>query len=166
MYEAIVLIPILDITLRTPLPKDLIKLRTAFSGVIPVITPCRTKSSAVSIAKYGLTAAAPYPIKRATWCTSLTSPASITSPTLVRVFSRIKWWCTAEVNKRDGMGASSASASRSDRTMMWAPSLMACETSVLISSRRSRRESPPSATKNKPRITCALKPGYSPSALT
>ena len=148
-----VLMPILDMTLRTPLPKDLIKLRTAFSGVIPVITPCRTKSSAVSIAKYGLTAAAPYPIRSATWCTSRTSPASTTSPTLVLVFSRIKWWCTAEVNRREGMGASSASASRSERTMIRAPSAIACDTSALISSNRARRESPPSATKNKPRIT-------------
>ena len=54
-------------TFRTPLPKDLIKLATAFSGVIPVMTPCLTKSSADSIARYGFIAAAPYPINRATW---------------------------------------------------------------------------------------------------
>ena len=59
--------PIFDITFNTPLPKDLIKFLTAFSGVIPVITPCLTKSSALSIAKYGLTAAAPKPINSATW---------------------------------------------------------------------------------------------------
>ena len=66
MYEAIVETPILDITFNTPLPSDLIKLRTAFSGVIPVITPCLTRSSALSIARYGLTAAAPKPINKAT----------------------------------------------------------------------------------------------------
>ena len=59
VYEAIVLIPILDITLRTPLPRLLMRFLTAFSGVIPVITPCNTKSSADSIARYGLTHAAP-----------------------------------------------------------------------------------------------------------
>jgi hypothetical protein len=59
VYEAMVLMPILDITFSTPLPKLLIKFLTAFSGVIPVITPCRTKSSADSIARYGLTHAAP-----------------------------------------------------------------------------------------------------------
>ena len=37
--EAIVLMPILDITFNTPLPKLLIKFLTAFSGVIPVMTP-------------------------------------------------------------------------------------------------------------------------------
>ena len=84
-------IPIFDITFRTPLPSDLIKLATAFSGVIPVITPWRTKSSADSIARYGLIAAAPNPTNSATWCTSRTSPDSTIKPTLVRVFSRIKW---------------------------------------------------------------------------
>jgi len=59
VYEAIVEIPIFDITLRTPLPKLLMRLATAFSGVMPVMTPCRTKSSALSIARYGLTAPAP-----------------------------------------------------------------------------------------------------------
>ena len=59
--------PILDITFKTPLPNDLIKFRTAFSGVMSVMTPCLTKSSAVSMARYGFTAAAPKPIKRATW---------------------------------------------------------------------------------------------------
>ena len=39
VYEAIVEMPIFDITFRTPLPSDLIKFATAFSGVIPVITP-------------------------------------------------------------------------------------------------------------------------------
>ena len=67
VYDAIVETPIFDITFRTPLPKDLIKFLTAFSGVIPEITPCRTKSSALSIARYGLTAAAPNPINNATW---------------------------------------------------------------------------------------------------
>ena len=52
-------IPIFDITLSTPLPSDLIKFLTAFSAVIPVITPWLTKSSADSIARYGLTAPAP-----------------------------------------------------------------------------------------------------------
>ena len=51
VYEAIVEIPIFDITFRTPLPKLLIRFATAFSGVIPVITPCSTRSSALSIAR-------------------------------------------------------------------------------------------------------------------
>ena len=51
VYEAIVLMPIFDITFKTPLPKLLIRFLTAFSGVIPVITPWSTRSSADSIAK-------------------------------------------------------------------------------------------------------------------
>ena len=39
VYEAMVLIPIFDITFKTPLPRLLIKFFTAFSGVIPVMTP-------------------------------------------------------------------------------------------------------------------------------
>ena len=66
VYEAMVEIPIFDITFRTPLPRDLIKFATAFSGVMPVITPWRTKSSADSIARYGLIAAAPKPTRSAT----------------------------------------------------------------------------------------------------
>ncbi len=39
------------------------------------------------------------------WCTSRASPASTTRPTIVRVFSRMRWWCTAEVSNNDGIGA-------------------------------------------------------------
>ena len=41
------------------------------------------------------------------WCTSRASPVSTTSPTCVRVFSRMRWWCTAEVSSSDGIGAHS-----------------------------------------------------------
>jgi hypothetical protein len=40
---------------------------------------------------------------------------------LVRVFSRTRWWCTAEVSSSDGIGARSKSESRSDSTMKRAP---------------------------------------------
>ena len=53
-------------------------------------------------------APAPKPSSRAKWCTSRASPVSTTRPTWVRVFSRIRWWWTAEVSSSDGMGASSA----------------------------------------------------------
>ncbi len=51
--------PILDMIFSTPLPSALIRFLTACSGVIPVIIPLRTRSSAVSIARYGLIADAP-----------------------------------------------------------------------------------------------------------
>ncbi len=52
--------PILDITFRTPLPSALIRLRIAFSGSRPSMkTPCATRSSTDSMARYGLMALAP-----------------------------------------------------------------------------------------------------------
>ena len=151
--------PIFDITFKTPLPKDLIKFLTAFSGVIPVITPWRTRSSALSIARYGFTAAAPKPINNATWWTSRTSPDSTTKPTLVRLFSRIKWWCTAAVNNKDGIGAFSASPSRSDKTIILAPSLIAFDTSARISINLFSNDAPAPAIGNKPLTTCEANPG-------
>ena len=46
------------------------------------------------------------PSSRQKWCTSRASPVSTMRPTWVRVFSRIRWWCTAAVNSSDGIGAS------------------------------------------------------------
>ena len=43
--------PILLMTFSTPLPRALTRLRTAFSGVIPVMTPRRAMSSTDSIAR-------------------------------------------------------------------------------------------------------------------
>ncbi len=51
--------PILDMTLSTPLPSALIRLRIAFSGVRSPSAPAAARSSTLSIARYGLTAAAP-----------------------------------------------------------------------------------------------------------
>ena len=48
-----------------------------------------------------------------------------TRPTLVRVFSRIRWWCTAPTSSSDGIGANTSSVLRSESTMMRAPSAMA-----------------------------------------
>jgi len=45
--------------LSTPLPRALMRLWTASSGVSPVSIPDRTRSSQVSIARYGFTAEAP-----------------------------------------------------------------------------------------------------------
>ncbi|OPZ51967.1 MAG: hypothetical protein BWY91_02511 [bacterium ADurb.BinA028] len=112
------------------------RLATAFSGVIPVSAPLRTMSSTDSIARYGLTAAAPKPMSRATWWTSRTSPASMSRPTWVRVFSRSKWWWTAEVSNSDGIGARSALESRSESTTKRTPREIAAETSAKICSIR------------------------------
>ena len=43
----------------------------------------------------------------------------------MRVFSRMRWWCTAPTSSSDGMGANTSSALRSESTMMRAPSAMA-----------------------------------------
>jgi hypothetical protein len=52
----------------------------------------------------------------------------------VRVFSRMRWWCTAEVSSSDGIGARSRSESRSDSTTNRAPLAIAVDTSAKISS--------------------------------
>src|SRR3712207_8855411 len=46
--------------------------------------------------------------------TTLFRSASTSSPTWVRVFSRMRWWCTALTSSSDGIGASSAVESRSE----------------------------------------------------
>ena len=102
-------------------------------------------SSMESRARYGLTAAAPKPMSSAMWWTSRASPVSITRPTLVRVFSRTRWWCTAAVSSSEGMGAHSAVALRSDRTIRLAPSAMASETRRRTSSMARRSASPPAS---------------------
>jgi hypothetical protein len=83
--------PIFDMIFRTPLPSPLMRFRVAFSGVTPVSMPLRTSSSQDSMARYGLTADAPYPMSSAMWCTSRTSPASTTMPTFMRVCRRMRW---------------------------------------------------------------------------
>ena len=110
------------------------------------------------------------------WCTSRASPVSTTSPTLVRAFSRTRWWCTAAVSSSEGMGAQSAVELRSDRTMMLAPSAMASDTRRRTTSMARRSASPPAAvgapacpasrTSKSPSIAKALKPGVSPCSLT
>ena len=65
---------------------------------------------------------------------------------MVRVFSRMRWWWTAEVSSSDGMGAKSRSASRSDRTTKRAPLSMASDTSVQMASRRARSAGSPPLT--------------------
>ncbi len=85
---------------------------------------------------------------------------------MVRVFSRMRWWCTDETRSSDGIGHRSLLESRSDSTMILAPLRIASETSDLISSSRRCRPSPPSATGNRPRTTWGTKPGMSPSSLT
>ena len=60
------------------------------------------------------------------------------SPTLVRVRSRIRWWCTALVSSSDGIGAISASLSRSESTISRAPAAIASLTSRRIRSIASR----------------------------
>ena len=80
------------------------------------------------------------------WCTSRASPHSMTSPTRVRDFSRIRWWWTAAVSSSDGIGASSADEYRSDSTISLAPSATAWLTLARTSSRALRMPSPPSAT--------------------
>ena len=52
------------------------------------------------------------------------------------VFSRMRWWWTAEVSSSDGIGARSRPESRSDSTTNRAPAAIACDTSTKISSSR------------------------------
>ena len=87
----------------------------------------------------------------ATWCTSRTSPASTTNDTLVRVWLRTKWWCTELNNSSDGIGACSASESRSERIRKLTPSSIAASTSRKISPSLRSRPAPPSPTRYKPR---------------
>ncbi len=123
-------------------------------------------SSMVSKARYGLMAATPNPLSRAMWWTSRASPDSTTRPTWVRVFSRTRWWWTADTSSRDGIGASSAVELRSERTITSAPSAMAALTRRRTSSMAARRASPPPATSNSPSMAKAENPGVLPSSLT
>ena len=59
VYEPTVLMPILLMTFRTPLPSALTTLRAAWAGSTPVSAPSRIRSSIDSNARYGFTAAAP-----------------------------------------------------------------------------------------------------------
>ncbi len=111
-------------------------------------------------------AAAPKPLSRAMWWTSRASPDSTTRPTWVRVFSRTRWWWTAETSSSDGIGASSVVEFRSDSTMTSAPSAMAALTRRRTSSMADRRASPPPATSKSPSMANARYPGVLPSSLT
>ena len=82
---------------------------------------------------------------------------------MVRVFSRMRWWCTAEVRSNDGIGAHSASESRSDSTSTRMPAAMAADASLRTRSSASRNASPPPATRYKPEITWERNSGRSPS---
>ncbi len=122
-------------------------------------------SSIDSKARYGLMAPAPKPTSNAMWCTSRASPHSTTNPTCVRVFSRMRWWCTAPVNRSDGTGAYTSSLLRSDNTRMRAPDEIAAEASSRTRSSATRRPSPPSATRYNPLMTVHSRCGMLPSSL-
>ena len=142
-------IPILDMIFRIPLSQAMMKFCRTRSGPRSADSPNRSeaaRSSMASKATYGQTAAAPYPTRRAMWCISRASPLSTIIPTWVRVFSLIRWWWTAPVASRDGMGARPGSSPRSEITRMLAPLAMAAEALVRRSSRAVVRPALPSAT--------------------
>ena len=88
------------------------------------------------------------------WCTSRASPVSTTRPTLVRLRSRTRWWCTAATASSDGIGASSlvglAVGQDDDRARRrrWPPTPRRGSRPA-----RPRRPAPPSATGYRQRIT-------------
>ena len=82
-------------------------------------------SARVSNARYGLTAPAPYPMSNAKCATSRGSPDSTRIPTLVRVPSLIRWWCTPAVASKLGIGAFFESTPRSERIRIEQPSSIA-----------------------------------------
>ena len=84
----------------------------------------------------------------------------------MRVFSRMRWWCTAEVSSSDGIGAMCSVESRSLSTMRRAPAAMAVDTSRRTRSSASRSASPPPLTGYSPCTVTLEKPGRSPSSLT
>ncbi|SIN16205.1 Uncharacterised protein [Mycobacteroides abscessus subsp. abscessus] len=51
--------PILDMIFCSPLPRAVMRLRTACCGLTSVSSPVRTRCSTDSMARYGLTAEAP-----------------------------------------------------------------------------------------------------------
>ena len=100
------------------------------------------------------------------WCTSRASPDSTTSPTLVRLRSRTRWWCTAETASSDGIGAIFSSDSRSDRMMIRAPSAIAAEVCARTLSSAAFRPAPFSATGYRQRITLDRMPCRRPLTST
>src|ERR1035441_2419568 len=91
--------------LSRPLPSALIRLSAAFFAVMFSSTPRLTMSWTVSSARYGFTAAAPYPMSSAMWWHSRASPASTISPAWGRGRSLIRWGGTAPGGSSDGGGA-------------------------------------------------------------
>ena len=146
--------PIFDMIFSRPLLSAVSTLDTAASALMPRIRSDFTRSSADSMSRYGLTAEAPKDTSVAAWWTSRTSPASTMMLTWVRLRSRTRWWCSAEVRSRDGIGAYSEFDSRSVRMRNTAPFATAALASAHSSARRRAIASSPAPI------------GYSPDSVT
>ena len=68
----------------------------------------------------------------------------------MRLAEASRWWCTAEVSSRDGIGAHWAVAPRSDSTTYSTPRLTAAETCSQIAFSWARSSSTPPATRYTP----------------
>ena len=146
--------PIFDMILSRPLLSADRTLATAAVSLTPRMRSARTRSSADSMSRYGLTAEAPKDTSVAAWWTSRTSPASTTMLTRVRVRSRTRWWCSAEVSRSEGIGARSAVDSRSLRTMKITPDSTAALASAHRASMLRAMASGPALTEYSPdRVT-------------
>ena len=78
-------------------------------------------------------------------CTLRGSPDSTTMPACRRVPSRTRWWCTAPVASREGIGTRPGPALLSERMRMFAPAASATSASAQIRSIARSRPSAPSA---------------------
>src|SRR5699024_2789172 len=109
--------PIFDMILSRPLLSADRTFATAAVSLTPRMRSARTRSSADSMSRYGLTADAPKDTSVAAWWTSRTSPASTPMLTRVRVRSRTRWWRRAEVSRTARLGTRSPVDPRPLRTM-------------------------------------------------
>ena len=110
--------PIFDMTLSRPLPRALIRFFSAWSGVIGCrVTRCAARRGRPGRGRSrspGRGRRRRRRSRRAARCggVSRASPDSTIRPTRVRVFSLIRWWCTAPVSSSDGIGIELAGAVR------------------------------------------------------
>mmetsp|Transcript_5879 Transcript_5879/g.18050 ORF Transcript_5879/g.18050 Transcript_5879/m.18050 type:complete len:305 (+) Transcript_5879:4025-4939(+) len=147
LYDASVLMPILAMVLRMPIPTPFANDLTRSSRLIDAgRRPSLLSANSASYARYGHAASAPYAMSRQNCCTSRSSPLSTTTPTRERFFSWMSAWCTRPVASSGLTGTRSGPAALSLNTTKLAPASTAASTCAAMRASASRSPAGPSAT--------------------